>query len=433
MQISKPLSVNLALLMILALLLLSSCTGNHTPTVQVNFFQTQTAAFNSALQTATYAVPSATNTPVPSHTPTQPFTPTPNPTATSTAGPPPTLPAAYQPTSLAKGVKPVTYIKDTCEYLKARWNPDNAAPGTIVMPIMYHSVTADYRAITEDTQIRHSELEKTLKHAKEVGFQTITTRQLVDFLEKNAKIPQRSLLLIVDDRRPGVIKEHFMPFLVDYKWTLTLGWLIGDTDTRPASNLAGENFKNLWEQIEAYYATGYLDPQAHGYVHNINITESSSPEYIRSELENSRKALVEHFYCKDPKTKQAIPNCKTDEPLAYIWAGGSFTKAGVLAARQAGYKVGFTINPRGPIMYNWIPQADKVDPSSPSWIPEGPAGDPLLTLPRYWSTDAAYRIDDAIQYSKEASTEAAKNRDAELAYYQYACENITGKIPGLIP
>jgi hypothetical protein len=298
---------------------------------------------------------------------------------------------------------------------------------------MYHSITADYKPLTEDTQIHHIDLYRTLSHAKEVGFQTITIEQLVGFLENNQKIPQRSLLLIVDDRRPGVIKEHFMKYLEEYNWTLTLGWIIGDTDTRPASNLAGENFKSLWEQIEAYYATGRLDIQSHGYIHNINITEGSTPEFMQHELVDSRTVLQEHFYCKDPKTKQAITDCKTNQPLAYIWPGGSFTKKGAEAARAAGYKVGFTINPRGPVMYNWVPLAEKKDPNSPSWIPEVGVGDPLMVLPRYWSTDAAYRIDDVINVSKQAIAEAQKNKSTELAYYDAICEPLIGKIPGLNP
>ena len=43
-------------------------------------------------------------------------------------------------------------------------------------------------------------------------------------------------------------------------------------------------------------------------------------------------------------------------------------------------------------MYNWVPQADTVNDANPYAIPETPAGNPLMTLPRYWSTDARDNI-----------------------------------------
>ena len=400
----------------------SACTVQ--PTVQPEL--TVTSLFQSALLTATYGVPTATFTATPV-TPTPTITPSPTPTRT--VGPPPTLPATFTTDLIKKDVVPQAYISDTCQYLKNRWDPNKSSPGTVVMPVMYHSITTDWRVITDYTTIKHSELVNTLTHAKERGFQTITVKQLVGFLENNAKIPERSILLIVDDRLPGAIKEHFLPFLEDYNWTVTSAWPIADTDNHAPTFIDGENFANLWEQIESYYATGHVDMQSHGYIHNINITDSSTTEFMKHEMVDSRKVLAEHFYCKDPVTKQVKTDCQTDEPLAYIWPGGSFTKKAAEFARASGYKVGFTVNPRGPVMYNWVPLAPKVDPNYPSYIPEIPVGDPLMVLPRYWSTDAAYRIDEVVNINKQAVASANSTRDAEINYYTAVCEDKYGPIP----
>ena len=181
--------------------------------------------------------------------------------------------------------------------------------------------------------------------------------------------------------------------------------------------------------MEAYNASGMLDVQAHGYIHNVNATEASSDEFLAHEMIDSRKVLQEHFYCKDYKTGLAIPDCKTDQPLAYIWPGGSFTRRAAEFARQAGFHLGFTVNPRGPVMFNWVPLAAATDPASPSWLPEIPVGDPLMTLPRYWSTDAAYRLDEVANISDEAAAYAKQHRAEELLYYDVNCKAITGEIP----
>jgi len=56
-----------------------------------------------------------------------------------------------------------------------------------------------------------------------------------------------------------------------------------------------------------------------------------------------------------------------------------------------------------------------------------------MTLPRYWYSDAAYRIDDVITIGDAAAEEAGKNKEAELLYYDVMCKIRTGEIPTLTP
>ena len=336
---------------------------------------------------------------------------------------PPALPPGYVSSILNAKDSPHTYIKDVCTYLKMKWDPNNAAPGTVVMPIMYHSITDGN--IVEDNQIHQDTLKEQMKNLKDQGFQTITSEQLANFLERNAYIPMRSVILILDDRRPGAVRQHFMPYLEDNKWTLTLSFLIGSgedsTDKKPFSFIdaaPNEQFNSLWEQMEFYNKSGRLDIQAHGFVHNINITENSTEEFIHDELYKPIAILEQHF---------------GKRPIAYIWPGGSFTKRGIEVARQAGYRLGFTVNPRGPVMFNWIPQSDAADPARPSYIAEGPAGDPVMTLPRYWDTDASNQIDNVRIIGKEAAAYAQQVKPTELEYYDIVCSPVTGPIPTEIP
>jgi hypothetical protein len=117
-------------------------------------------------------------------------------------------------------------------------------------------------------------------------------------------------------------------------------------------------------------------------------------------------------------------------PIAYIWPGGGFTPRSVELARETGYRLGFTVNPRGPVMFNWVPQAAATDDMRPSYIPEGPAADPLLTLPRYWDTDALIHIGTVAQIGDEAASHAAQNKSTELEYYDIVCAPTYGALPG---
>ncbi len=369
-----------------------------------------TQAFANALAHANQTLTADTPTPEATQTTAPTATTTVTATATATAvRTPPALPEIFHSNILAKNALPQTYIENTCEYLKARWDPNNSPPGTVVMTVMYHSVTEDGNPLLPDgSQVHHKDVVMFMEHARELGFEAITAAQLADFLDTNARIPERSLLIIVDDRkREEFYRTHFAHYLEEYGWTLTNAWIS-----------AKDTPEYLYEENRAVIEAGWVDPQAHGVVHNTPIGEHSPEEYIRGELEGSIEAIQHNF---------------GRTPVGFIWPGGGFSKRAAELAREAGYRVGFTTNPRGPVMYNWIPQAAEVDPAHTFWLPETGAGDPRMTLPRYWSSDAAYRLDDVANIGQQAAAEAARTKAVELEYYDIVCNNITGPIPTAAP
>ena len=166
--------------------------------------------------------------------------------ATQTISPVPFPGEIFNSEILWQDVEPVEYLEDRCEYLRLRWDPNNSPPGTIVAPIMFHSVRKSGRPISDSTSISEEYFKSVLAHAKELGFETITAEELLAFLTSNAQIPPRSMIMILDDRRPGVT-ERFIPYLVANDWTLTLGWIIEDQR------------EYLWEWMETLAESGRLD------------------------------------------------------------------------------------------------------------------------------------------------------------------------------
>jgi len=353
--------------------------------------------------------PTLTPTATKSPTPIPSVTPAPSPTPIRT---PPALPGPYQTTRLNPIDQPVSYIEDSCQYLRMKWDPENAVPGTIVIPIMFHGIP---RFETNDpNEITQVQFDKLIADLKEQGFEAITISQLADFLETNAKIPPRSFVMILDDRRPGTAFATFLPVLEANRWRMSLAWPIGygddTTEKKPATDVESDplagTYANLWAQIEHYYESGAFEVESHGYYHNYPMSDDSTDEYLRQELEQSMAELEAHFGRR---------------PIAIIWPGGGFAKRPVEFARAAGYRLGFTINPRGPLMFNWIPQAQARDPMRPIYLPEGPAGDPLLTLPRYWPSQVSGELDQIRLMGKEAAAHAEANQATELEYYDIVC------------
>lgn len=366
--------------------ILAACQPAPAATPDIN------AAMTQAIQTA-FAQLQPTSTSIPSETP------IPSPTAVRT---PPALPPIFVSSKLNQLDTPHTYIQDTCQYLHDKWNSNNAAPGTVVMVVMFHGIIKG-QAET-DNQVSVSDFKKIMDDLHDMGFQAINTQQLSDFLYSNAKIPERSVLLVVDDRHTAQnFNEHFRPYWEQWGWPVVNGWI----------NAFGGNDQFLQENV-ALSKEGWVDYQSHGYVHNVNMNDNSTDDFLTGELQGSMENMQKYF---------------NKTPIAIIWPGGGFGLRPVQFARKFGYKLGFTINPRGPVMYNWVPQADAADPGRPAYLPEGPAGDPLMTLPRYWDTDVRAHLDIVRNIGKDAAAYAEQNKATELEYYDIMCAPTLGKIP----
>lgn len=277
---------------------------------------------------------------------------------------------------------------DQCEYLSNRWGEEKSKPGTIVVPIMYHSVRKSGRPLQDEMQVTQEYFEYTMEYAEKLGFKTITTEELIGFLYHNEPIPQYSMILIIDDRRLGVVQEHFMKFLDEYDWTVTLAYITG----------VASEFE--WMEFERLNVNNRLDLQAHGFLHNAEtyITEFTPKDVIEQEL-----------YAPIPIIEEKTGR----RPEAFIWPGGNFTTESVQMAREAGYKVGFTVYSRGPIMYNWIPLG----------ATEKKVGDPLLVLPRFWSSSATINLENAIEISELAQKFAEENKKKEELWFQNYCSD----------
>lgn len=350
-----------------------------------------TAAFETAF--AQINIPTETQAPVD----------TPIPTATVLRTPP-VLPGMFQTGILKPNDIPRFYVQDSCQYLKNKWDPNKADPGTVVMVIMSHRINkdaaeSDYANLT----ISSRDLKRLMNDLHDAGFQAINMQQMADFMYENAKIPPLSVLIIVDDRASASkYNDHFRSYYEDWGWPVVNAYI--GLDERA----------DLWAENAALAAEGWVDYQAHGYIHNIPISEGSTDDFITAEMGGAIASLQKYM---------------NKTPIAYIWPGGGFTRRAVEIGTQLGYKLGFTVNPRGPVMYNWVPQADSFNDDNPYAIPETPAGNPLMTLPRYTDITARDHIDAVRAISQEAAAYAGQNKTVELEYYDIVCSPTYGPIP----
>jgi len=389
----KKLRIKLASSALLLAVLISSCSAANpsAPAIDIDAAQTQAVAtiYAGITETAIALIPVTPSvTPVPTRDPNRT---------------PPTLPGQFTTTLLNPLDTPHTYIQNQCEYLNSKWNKDKAAPGTVLIPIMFHSITKG--DATADNAITNENFKRIMNDLHEMGFEAVNMQQAADFLYKNANIPKKSVLLIVDDRKyREYFDTTFKKYHNEWGWVVINSWI----------NLDDSIYNFVIQENIDLENEGWVDHQSHGTIHNIPMSNDSTDEYLQGELQGSMEKMQKDY---------------GKSPIAIIWPGGGFGEKPVAAAQQYGYKLAFTVNPRGPLMFNWIPLADQGDDMRPSFIPEGQIGNPLFTLPRYWDTDIRDHLDTIRNISKDAEAYAMGNKETELQYYDILCAPEFGDLP----
>lgn len=323
-------------------------------------------------------------------------------TPETTAITPPALPSTFQTALLNPLDAPHTYVDETCRYLRNKWNPSNAEPGTVVMIVMFGKIQTG--AATEPNSINVADYMKIMQLLKDQGFEAINMKQFLFFIERNVKIPPRSVLVIQNGNyEEEYYYKYFREYWDNWGWPVVNGWQ-SDPETT----------ERVWRENINMEMEGWVDHQAQGVSPETKLSDESAKTVIARELQGSLDAFAYQY----GKT-----------PIAFIWPNGGFGLRPVEAARLLKYQLGFTANPRGPVMYNWIPLADEIDPARPDYMPEGQINDPLMTLPRYLPDQIFTSIDQVRAIGKAAAEYYQNNKEIEHEYYRIVCEPTFGRMP----
>ncbi|WKZ35985.1 MAG: hypothetical protein QY332_20440 [Anaerolineales bacterium] len=315
---------------------------------------------------------------------------------------PPALPEPFQTPLLNPLDVPRTYAQDTCRYLRNKWNPLNAGPGTVVMVMIINKINKGTGESPDGVNI--IDLIKIMDHLKAQGFETVATKQLIAFMERNIKIPARSVVIIQNGNYDTeYFEKYFGGYYENWGWTIINGW-VSEPNTP----------EELWLENIALERQGWVDHQAQGVLPDTKLSDDSAKAVIARELEGPLNTFLERYQKK---------------PQIIIWPNGGFGLRPIEAARLLGYRLGFTANARGPVMYNWVPLADEFDPQRPSHAPEGRINDPLMTLPSYTPNQVLNAIDVVRATGKEAAAYAEANKEVEHEYYRIVCEADYGRMP----
>src|SRR6185295_13546933 len=105
------------------------------------------------------------------------------------------------------------------------------------------------------------------------GFVAINTDQLHAFMERNAKIPPRSVMIIQDDRHQADnFNKNFRDYWEEWGWPIVNGW-----QSQP------DTPESLWQENIALETEGWVDHQAQGVMIGTLLSDDSSKAVITRE------------------------------------------------------------------------------------------------------------------------------------------------------
>ncbi|MDR2182567.1 MAG: polysaccharide deacetylase family protein [Clostridiales bacterium] len=154
--------------------------------------------------------------------------------------------------------------------------------------IMYHALesTPDNR-----WEITAEEFESDLKYMVENGFTAVVMQDLIDFVHKGKKLPEKPIVISFDDGRMPTM-DIILPMLQNYDAKITMAIIGHETDhyTEIVNQGKGSRHPHMtWEQVAAAHASGRVEIQSHTY----NLHGRNGAKKLRGESnEDYRRRLL---------------------------------------------------------------------------------------------------------------------------------------------
>ena len=200
--------------------------------------------------------------------------------------------------------------------------------------LMYHSI--DYEEGNE-LRVPKEQFKEQMKYLKDNGYTTLTLNELYNFLEKNKPIPEKSIVITLDD---GYVDNYTnaYPILKELDINATI-FVVTSTIDKDKNTLTSKQIKEMDE-----YG---IDIASHTYNH-----DKLDDLAYEKQLETMKKSKED---------LEKILNHKVDF-IAYPY--GKWNEDTIKAAKDAGYKMAFTTDGTWSNKENGIYSLDRVYISS---------------------------------------------------------------------
>lgn len=226
-----------------------------------------------------------------------------------------------------------------------------ANPNVKIPVLMYHHFDETY---TDSVTVHPETFREQLLRLKEEGFTTISTTELLQFYNGEADLPEKPILITMDDGYMSNYELAF-PILKELEMKATIFVIVDRINYSDHHYIPWLVPKLTWEEAREMVASGLVEIHSHTFdMHQkkLNSRGMEVPvilEPIRTG-EDLRTLETEEAYRKRVLedlmlAKQTIEKETGQEAFAFCYPYGSYNETSEELVKLAGYKMSFTIQP----------------------------------------------------------------------------------------
>lgn len=172
----------------------------------------------------------------------------------------------------------------------------NAESDTVSLPVvMYHHILKSPDRLG-DYVISPQQFEEDLKYIQKCGYQTISSQELMDFIQNGVPLPEKAIMITFDDGYESV-HEYAFPLLQKYNMKAVVSIIGKHTDIFSNPNEPRSiNYSHLsWDQLREMQQSGVFEIENHSYDMHGNRGDKRYGIRIKKEetLEEYKKALTD--------------------------------------------------------------------------------------------------------------------------------------------
>lgn len=207
----------------------------------------------------------------------------------------------------------------------------------ICLPIiMYHSVSPG--TVNKDS-ITPREFENDLKYLKENGYESITMRELTDYIDGAGELPEKPVVLSFDDGYYNNYK-YVYPLLQEYDTRIVMSVIVNSIDQFTEKPTQNDGFTHItWYQLNEMLDSGYVEIQNHSYnLHKMGKSRAGCAQGKSESLEDYNKVLSEDAL----KAQSRIYEMTGNMPSTFAYPYGKYNDNTVDIIKSLGFKATFS-------------------------------------------------------------------------------------------
>jgi len=209
--------------------------------------------------------------------------------------------------------------------------------GAVPLPIvMYHSIRPNKSGqYTVSTQ----QFEEDLKYFKDNGYNTVTTGDVVNYVENNTPLPDKPIMLTFDDGYYDNM-AYALPILQEYGMKAVVFVVGRYSEESTQSGDVNPNYSYLtWPQISELTSSGTFEIGSHTYdMHNL---KGSRKGAFKAKGESDAEYAI-NFANDLNKLQDKVQEVTNTRPLAFAYPFGNVEKNSTEILKQVGFKLTVT-------------------------------------------------------------------------------------------